>query len=195
MAGAGRAPKPSSRRSGRGGKATVSLTVSDGEVPPWPLPPDVSLQAELDVIQSTLEAVVQEIETEEDGRKLGALRRKHEALAIREARVRRTIALSDQLEEQLWESLWRLPQAGQWRRLQWTRDVAQYVRHKVRGEGGDLDHAKEARQWSDRLGLTPRAASVLGWEVPESGDSEPDKASGGSSRGSRSRHAGLKLAE
>jgi hypothetical protein len=27
----------------------------------------------------------------------------------------------------------------QWERLGWTRDVAQYVRHKVIGELGDLD--------------------------------------------------------
>lgn len=33
------------------------------------------------------------------------------------------------------------------------------------GELGELDAAKEARMWSDRLGLTPLAMLRLRWEV------------------------------
>lgn len=71
------------------------------------------------------------------------------------------------LEAELWAEVWSTPQATAWERLRWTRDVAQYVRWKVQGELGDLDAAKEARQLSDRLGLTPLALLRLGWTISE----------------------------
>uniref|UniRef100_UPI0018FE1997 hypothetical protein n=1 Tax=Streptomyces xylophagus TaxID=285514 RepID=UPI0018FE1997 len=79
--------------------------------------------------------------------------------------LNRQLAEQKALEASLWRDLWLLPQAAQWERLGWTRDVAQYVRHKVLAELGDLDSAKEARQWSDRLGLSPMAMLRLRWEV------------------------------
>jgi hypothetical protein len=39
-------------------------------------------------------------------------------------------------ERKLWADLWKTPQATQWEKLGWTREVAQYVRHKVKAEGG-----------------------------------------------------------
>lgn len=69
------------------------------------------------------------------------------------------------LERTLWAELWATPQAAAWEQLGYTREVAQYVRWKVRGELGDLDAAKEARQLSDRLGLTPLAMLRLRWEI------------------------------
>ena len=71
------------------------------------------------------------------------------------------------LELALWDELWSTPQAAAWERLRWFRDVAQYVRWKVQGELGNLDAAKEARQLSDRLGLTPLALLRLGWTIAE----------------------------
>lgn len=71
------------------------------------------------------------------------------------------------LEQSLWADLWATPQSVAWERLGWTRDVAQYVRWKVQGELGDLDAAKEARQWSDRLGLSPLALLRLNWRIVE----------------------------
>ena len=69
------------------------------------------------------------------------------------------------LELALWTELWSTPQAVAWERLRWVRDVAQYVRWKVQGELGDLEASKEARQLSDRLGLTPLAMLRLGWTI------------------------------
>lgn len=69
------------------------------------------------------------------------------------------------LEAELWAELWTTPQAVAWEQLGYTREVAQYVRWKVLGELGDLDAAKEARQLSDRLGLTPLALLRLRWEI------------------------------
>ena len=48
------------------------------------------------------------------------------------------------LEAELWKELWRLPQAVAWEQIGYTREVAQYVRWKVRGELGELEAAKEA---------------------------------------------------
>ncbi|WP_328439367.1 hypothetical protein OHA71_23805 [Streptomyces sp. NBC_00444] len=80
-----------------------------------------------------------------------------------------------QLEGELWKDLWKTPQAVMWQQLQWTREVAQYVRWKSRAEAGDLDAAKEARQLADRLGLTPLAMLRLRWKVaePDEGASAP----------------------
>jgi hypothetical protein len=71
----------------------------------------------------------------------------------------------DALERKLWAELWRLPQAIAWERFGYGREVAQYVRWKVRAELGSLDASKEARQLSDRLGLSPLALRRLEWEI------------------------------
>lgn len=65
----------------------------------------------------------------------------------------------------LWADLWRLPQACVWEKQGSHREVAQYVRWKVKAESGDLKAAPEARQMSDRLGLTPLAMLRLRWEI------------------------------
>lgn len=65
----------------------------------------------------------------------------------------------------MWTEIWATPQAVAWERLGWFRDVAQYVRWKTLAEFGDLDAAKEARMWSDRLGLNPKAMRALLWEI------------------------------
>ncbi|MER8083835.1 hypothetical protein ABTZ57_01400 [Streptomyces sp. NPDC094048] len=102
-----------------------------------------------------------------------SLKGRAKANAQRKADATRTEAtiLAAQLEAQqrveaeLWTELWATPQAVQWERLGWTREVAQYVRWKCRAESGDLDAGKEARQLGDRLGLTPLAMLRLRWEV------------------------------
>lgn len=68
-------------------------------------------------------------------------------------------------ELEVWAAVWRTPQAVMWARNGWTSDVALYVRCQVRGEGGSLDYAKEARMWSDRLGLNPAAMLKNRWRV------------------------------
>lgn len=68
-------------------------------------------------------------------------------------------------ERELWETIWRTPQAEAWARNGWDRDVALYVRFFTIGETGRLDEAKEARMWSDRLGLNPAAMLKNRWRV------------------------------
>jgi hypothetical protein len=134
--------------------------------PNWPLIPDVVLTARRDLAQAKVERLeVDRMELEGEGKPTGNVERRLdlalEQLAIFEAQLTH----QRKLEAQLWKDLWSLPQAVAWERLGWTRDVAQYVRHKVMGELGDLDGAKEARQWSDRLGLSPMSMLRLRWEI------------------------------
>jgi hypothetical protein len=65
----------------------------------------------------------------------------------------------------LWAELWRTPQAVEWERLRWHREVAMYARMMSMAQTGDINAAKEARQLSDRLGLSPLALLRLRWEI------------------------------
>ena len=72
---------------------------------------------------------------------------------------------SSDRELEVWSTIWRTPQAAAWSRNGWTHDAALYVRYLVLGEAGSLDAAKEARMWSDRLGLNPAAMLKNRWRV------------------------------
>lgn len=169
MPGMGPPPKPANQRQRR--NATVAMVQLPAEgrkkrAPNWPLIPDVVMTVRRDLAEAkaeTLEYELQELRL--DGKPCGQaeqkLDRAREVLAILE----RQLAEQRRLEAVLWRDLWKLPQAVAWERLGWLRDVAIYVRHHVLGELGELDQAKEARQWSDRLGLTPLAMLRLRWEV------------------------------
>ncbi|MFC5996940.1 hypothetical protein ACFQE5_22270 [Pseudonocardia hispaniensis] len=134
-----------------------------GEPPAWPLPPDVVTQAKLgrlheQIDEASLEAQGTGREAKNAARRLLSLRERAEILSAQMA----TLAEHEAL---LWAELWATPQAVAWERLKWTREVAQYVRWKIRAEIGDIEAAKEARFWSDRLGLNPVAMLRLRWEV------------------------------
>lgn len=169
MAGMGPPPKPASER--RRTNPTVAMTKLPAEgrakrAPNWPLIPHVATEVRRDLAKAKVERLEYDLQEAQDmGKPTGQIEarldRAQEALAI----AIRQLAAQRKLEASLWRDLWSLPQAVQWERLGWTRDVAQYVRHKVLGELGELDDAREARQWSDRLGLTPLAMLRLRWEV------------------------------
>lgn len=86
--------------------------------------------------------------------------------------------LSPPLTEEgaVWESLWVLPQAAEWERMDYTRTVARYVRTVCAAEmpGADSKLLAEARQLEDRLGLTPRAMQALRWETDEPEEEEEE---------------------
>lgn len=73
----------------------------------------------------------------------------------------------DDRELSIWRQIWKTPQAAQWDRLGWKHDVALYVRMLVSAETGDMRAASEARQWSDRLGLTQMAMLRNRWRIVE----------------------------
>jgi hypothetical protein len=170
MPGMGPPPKGDDQRRRRNATVAMVRLPAEGRgqkrAPNWPLVPDVVMSARREVIARKVEQLEYDrVELEAEGKSVAAVERRldaaREQLYILDAQLK----AQRKLEADLWRDLWRLPQAVQWERLKWTRDVAQYVRHKVLAELGDLDAAKEARQWSDRLGLTPMSMLRLRWEV------------------------------
>lgn len=171
MAGMGPPPKADAERRRR--NATVATTKLPAEgrkkrAPNWPLIPDVKLTARRDIAEGKVERLQYDREEALDqGKPVTGIERKLDAARELLLITERQLAAQRKLEASLWKDLWSTPQATEWERLGWTRDVAQYVRHKVLAELGELDDAREARQWSDRLGLTPMAMLRLRWEVAQ----------------------------
>lgn len=167
MAGMGPAPKPNARRR----NATVAMTKlpaggRTGDPPPWPLMDDVVTAEKRDMARRQADELeLALLEPDLQGRAKAAAQRKLDAAQTSAAILDKQLEAQATVEAELWTDLWATPQAVAWERLGWTREVAQYVRWKVRAELGDLDASKEARQLSDRLGLTPLAMLRLRWEV------------------------------
>lgn len=139
-----------------------------GRTPKWPLLPDLTLTAQRDFEQHTLEGIegeLAEAEMEGDKEQLRSIRQSLQACRLRLFTLQQKIEQQDAVEKQLWREAWKSPQSTSWERLGWHRDVAQYVRHKTLGEMGSIKDAQEARQWSDRLGLNPAAMLRLRWRV------------------------------
>lgn len=168
MAGMGPPPKPDDQRRRRNASVAMTRLPAEGRTgapPAWPLIPDVILTTRHELAAAKVEALEFDLAEEEMAHRRAAIERKLDLAREKAAIMAAQLREARSLEDALWADLWRLPQAVQWERLGWTRDVAQYVRHKVMAELGDMDGAREARQWSDRLGLSPMAMLRLRWEV------------------------------
>ncbi|HEV2778556.1 MAG TPA: hypothetical protein VGX25_04075 [Actinophytocola sp.] len=197
MAGMGPPPNPNRRRR----NATVAMTklpAGGRQDPPpdWPLPPDVRAETLLRMLNDQIDAAA--LDAQGTGRAARAAERKLLGLRERAEVLAAEIEAAAEQEAALWRELWATPQAVAWERLRWTREVAQYVRWKVRAEQGDLDAAKEARQLADRLGLNPLALLRLRWEITtdEVGERRHDQAQTKSSAGSAAaRRRGLKAVD
>lgn len=74
------------------------------------------------------------------------------------------------VELELWNEVWRKPQAAAWANDGYERVVARYVAVTVLAEDPVSPSAallSEVRQLEDRLGLSPMAMKRLQWEVGE----------------------------
>lgn len=153
-------PSPNPRRRNvRPAKVQLPAEGRKGQPPAWPLPRNLNLLVSLQIAQAT----VDELSAKDDlppaeKRKLNKALEQVVFLDYKSTHV-------EDAETELWRELWTTPQAVAWERMRYDREVAQYVRWKVAAEWGDLDAAKEARQLSDRLGLTPMAMLRLQWEI------------------------------
>ncbi|WP_327378000.1 hypothetical protein OG393_30985 [Streptomyces sp. NBC_01216] len=170
MAGMGPPPKKNAQRRNAGVAMTrLPAEGRKGKAPAWPLTADIVTEARFEAAEAAVARLTDELA---DGRltgaRKGAAQRKLEGAQLEAAVLAKRIEGQRALELKLWRELWRTPQSVAWERMSWTRDVAQYVRWKVLAEMGDLDAAKEARQLSDRLGLTPLALLRLRWEIADS---------------------------
>jgi hypothetical protein len=172
----GPAPKHPSTRARRNnpkaGFRTLDPNGRKGPAPAWPLLPDVRLTAQLETSRDRIAALQVEIEEATDGRTKGRLRRELNKLELATAALGLQIEQAGDAERALWGDLWSTPVAVLWEESHAEREVAQYVRWKIRGEQGDLDAAKEARMLSDRLGLNPLALLRLRAEVERAEEAE-----------------------
>lgn len=153
------------RPSDKNGWITLPAGGYDGPIPDWPLLEDVALLARRDVALDVAQRITDELADADPGRARAALQKKLETANQTIALLDKRIDAQREQESSVWGQAWRTPQAAAWAANNWTRDVAQYVRHKVLGELGSLDDAKEARQWSDRLGLNPAAMLRNRWKI------------------------------
>lgn len=163
MAGTGPPPKPGAiRRNGRVGPLRLPAGGRKGRAPKWPLPDNPKLTAAISIEQATIEELEEkQLDDKLTSAESARLTRAKHRLAVAEE----TLQVTKKTEATLWRDLWKTPQAVEWDRLGWTREVAQYVRWKTLAECGDLDAGKEARQYADRLGLNPKALRALMWTI------------------------------
>lgn len=160
---AGRLPKDPDQRVRRNkvpGLIQLPAKGREGATPEWPLGPDLHTQARLQVAEGKLAAL-------EDKRADGGPVSEAQLVRAEEKVATLRLVLAGQAERELalWEKLWRTPQAVEWQALGWLDEVALYTRWMVLAASGDLDAGKEARQYADRLGLTPLAMARLRWTV------------------------------
>lgn len=142
-----------------------------GDVPAWPLLPDVMTTATLEHARDRVAATQLELD-EAEGARRGVLRRTLDKLEMQVAHLELVIEQAVDMERDLWTELWSSPQAILWEEAHAQREVAQYVRWKVRAEQGDIKAGSEARQLSDRLGLNPLALLRLRAEVERVDEAE-----------------------
>ncbi|WP_327703627.1 hypothetical protein OG530_19245 [Streptomyces decoyicus] len=80
-------------------------------------------------------------------------------------------------EDELWERLWRMPQALMWERYGQDIEVALYVRRLVEAEARDagVNLGTLVRQMSDSLGLTTPGMRANRWRIdrPEEEEAAP----------------------
>lgn len=170
MAGPGPAAKPDAlrrRRNATDGTAKLQARGRKKAPPKWPLSDDVVMAVGKRMADQSAARLQTEFDACDDARSRRRLTRELSEALRSGCVLEAQIAAARKTESDLWRELWATPQATKWEALGYYREVAQYVRWKVRGETGDLDAAKEARQWSDRLGLTPKAMKMLGWEIDD----------------------------
>lgn len=163
-------PKHPDHRARR--NATIAMTQlpaagRPGAAPKWPLGPDVDLQMRMEMAELALRAADIDVAEASTARLRAAARKRHTTALKQRTHASLMIKAQRKTETDLWRDLWKTPQAVQWAKLGWTRDIAQYVRHKAKAEAGSLEDAKEARMLADRLGLTPLSLLRLRWEIAE----------------------------
>jgi hypothetical protein len=163
MAGNGPPSNPNAvRRNARVGLTQLPANGYTGRIPRWPLPDNPRLTAKVELLQADVD------ELEERDLDAGLSRTEQTKLTRTKERLAIAIAEREAIrdgEKHLWSKLWRTPQACEWARLKWDREVAQYVRHKAAAEIGSIDDSREARLRGEALGLTPKGMRSLMWVV------------------------------
>lgn len=195
MAGIGPAPKDPSKRARR--NATVAMTMlpaegRKGRAPAWPLGGDVVIESQIFDAKRDIAGAKEELEWASTAKDRAAQRRKLGRLSkkLGELEARKKHAAT--VEKKIWSELWKTPQATQWEKRGWFREVALYARHQAKAEAGSLDDSKEARQREDRLGLNDMSMLRLRWAIADKAEPKKTTGPGKSTTSSRSRRGPLR---
>lgn len=168
MAGMGPPPKhPDQRARRNAGVAMTRLPAAGrpGRAPAWPLTGDIEIEVAIELTKLKIAGIKDELEGATTARDRSAQRRKLERANAELAKAQAMKKAASALERKIWTALWKTPQAVQWEKRGWYREVALYARHQAKAEAGSLDDSKEARQREDRLGLNDMAMLRLRWEI------------------------------
>lgn len=169
MAGNGPPPKEASQRARRNAGVAMTKLQADGRkgkpMPKWPLAGDVQLDTDIELAKLEIKDIDDEIAWRSTARERAALRRRADRIRKKIRQLEAMRKAATRAEQEIWKSLWTLPQAVQWAKRGWYREVALYARHQAKAEAGSLDDSKEARQREDRLGLNDQAMLRLRWEI------------------------------
>lgn len=189
----GPAPKPADQRARRNATYAMTRLPADGRkgrAPKWPLGGDIGLETAIHVVKREIAGHQDELEWATTGRDRAAQRRKIQRANKKLAELEAMLKFAAKVEREIWAELWKTPQAVQWEKRGWFREVALYARHQAKAEGGSLEDSKEARQREDRLGLNDMAMLRLRWEI-----AEPAQAAGARPRSRRnsSRYGNLRV--
>lgn len=163
-------PKHPDHRARR--NATVAMTKlpcegRKGAAPKWPLGADAALLAKIKIAEATMVFADLEVETSTVARERNAARKRRTVAEGRLVFLKTLRDLSQKNEKAIWAAVWKTPQATQWERRGWFREVAMYVRHQAKAEAGSLEDSREARAREDRLGLNDVAMLRLRWEIAD----------------------------
>lgn len=166
----GPAPKHPSRRS-RSRSADIVALPAEGRgapAPKWPLGPDVNMSAEVEFLRDRIASLSVELAESEDRRERGRLKQQIDRATMAEGVLALKIEQARDAEVEVWDLLWRTPQATIWDQSEaFERMVATFVRYHVRAEQGDLKAAPEARLRGAELGVTPMALLKLRRDIAE----------------------------
>lgn len=170
MAGMGPVPKDPSKRARP--NATFAMTWlpaegRKGRAPAWPLDADLATETAIHDLKRAIAGLQDDLNWATTAKDRAAHRRKLERANKALAEKQAMKAFLARNEKKLWAALWKLPQATQWEKRGWYREVAMFVRHQVKGEGGSLQDSAEARQREDRLGLNDQSMLRLRWAIAE----------------------------
>lgn len=190
----GPAPKHPDQRARR--NATVAMTKlpqsgRKGRAPAWPLAVDADLEFKIEMAKRLIAECEDEIEWCTTAKDRTAARRRlsRAKKQLGEAEAMRKVA--SKAEREIWAALWKTPQATQWEKRGWFREVGLYARHQAKAEAGSLDDSKEARQREDRLGLNDMSMLRLRWVIVD--EAATAKAPTPRSKRNSSRYGDLKV--
>ena len=163
-------PKHPDHRARR--NATVAMTKlpcegRKGAAPKWPLGADAALLAKIKIAEATMVFADLEVETSTVARERNAARKRRTVAEGRLVFLKTLRDLSQKNEKAIWAAVWKTPQATQWERRGWFREVAMYVRHQAKARAGSLEGSRGARAREARLGLNDVAMLRLRWEIAD----------------------------